>query len=134
MKLLKAISTLLLALLVTVSSMGFYVNHMVCNMSGEHKLAINKSIDSCSDVCDSGEDEGISKSCCDYDSFYFQEDVPATASKRNLPNFTSAFKYIPVLEVFVELNCAENCCFHLLEAPDLLPSVKRHVLLETFLI
>jgi hypothetical protein len=114
--------------------MGFYVDHMICGMSGEHKLAINQTIESCGDICDNSEREGISKSCCDYDSNYFQEDVPATSTESKTKHFVSAFKYIPLTEVFTELNCAESCCFHLLEAPDVLPSVKRHVILETYLI
>lgn len=124
----------LLAMLVLISSMGFYVDHMICGMSGEHKLAINTSIDSCSDSCDRDAENAVKRSCCDYDSFYFQEDVPATSSESKTKNFVSAFKYIPVAKVFTELNCAESCCFHLLEAPDVLPSVKRHILLETYLI
>lgn len=81
-KVLKAISSLVLALLVTLSSMGFYVDHMVCGMSGEHKLAINQTIDSCSDSCDRTEEEAISRTCCDYDSNYFQEDLPANPSQQ----------------------------------------------------
>jgi hypothetical protein len=120
--------------LVLISSMGFYVDHMICGMSGEHKLAINASIDSCSDVCDSGEDEGVSKSCCDYDSNYFQEDLRVNPSQKTSKQQFSSFKYIPLAEVFTELNCAESFCFHQLETPAALPSVKRHILHETYLI
>lgn len=134
MKVLKAISSCLLAMLVLLSSIGFYVDHMVCGMSGEHKLAINKSIEACSDSCDATDDNAVKKTCCDYDSFYFKEDLPATAAETSVQKFGSVFAFAPLTEVFPELKCAESCCFHLVDEPDILPSVKRHVLLETFLI
>lgn len=121
-------------MLVLVSSMGFYVDHMVCGMSGEHKLAINTNIDSCSDSCDRNEENSITRSCCDYDSNYFQEDVPSgptqTAGKQQL----SAFNYQPLNSVFHPSNCAEDCCSGLSDEPDILPSVERHILLQTYLI
>ena len=134
MQLLKAISSVLLSVLVLISSMGFYVDHMICGMSGEHKLAINASIESCSDVCDSSDDYGITKSCCDYKSFYFQEDVPATTSDNRTEKTASGFKFIPLAQAFPILNCAESFCFNILDEPDILPSVERHILLQTFLI
>ena len=135
MKFLKTISSLLLATLVLLSSMGFYVDHMVCGMSGEHKLAINKSIDSCSDKCDRNEGEdAISNSCCDYSSNYFQEDLPANPSQHSKKEQFSSFKYLPITEVFESINCAESCCFHLVDEPDILTSVERHILLQTYLI
>ena len=114
--------------------MGIFVDHMVCGMSGEHKLAINKPIESCSDICDSGDDYGFSRSCCDYDSFYFKDDVPATSSETKTKPLASAFRYIPAKELFAESKCAESRCLHLVEEPDILPSVERHILLETYLI
>ena len=124
----------MLSLFVLLSSMGVFVDHMVCGMSGEHKLAINKTIESCSDVCDSGDDYGFSRSCCDYESFYFKDDVPATATETNTKQIASAFRFIPVKQLFAAFNCAESCCFHMVEEPDILPSVERHILLETYLI
>ena len=114
--------------------MGFYIAHLVCGLSGEHKLAINASIQSCSDACDATDEDAVSRTCCDYDSFYFQEDAPATATETHTKQTTSAFAFTPHHKVFIELNCAESCCFHQLEKPDILPSVKRHVQLQTFLI
>lgn len=114
--------------------MGFYVDHMICGMSGEHKLAINRSIESCSDVCDAGDDDGITKSCCDYDSFYFQEDVPATTSNKKTEKTPSAFTFVPLSQVFAVSGCGESCSFDLADEPDILPSVERHILLQTFLI
>ena len=134
MQLLKAIASVLLSVLVLISSMGFYVDHMICGMSGEHKLAINASIESCSDVCDSSDDYGITKSCCDYDSFYFQEDVPATTSNKKTEKTTSAFTFIPLAQVFAIPNCTENGSFNFTNEPDILPSVERHILLQTFII
>ena len=121
-------------MLVLLSSMGFYVDHMVCGMSGEHKLAINTSIDHCSDSCERPEENAVQKSCCDYASFYFQEDVPAPATDSKTKPIASAFAFVPLREVFSELNCAESRSFHLFEEPDARPSVKRHILLETYLI
>ena len=103
-------------------------------MSGEHKLAINASIESCSDACDATDEDAVSRTCCDYDSYYFQEDAPATATETNTKQTTSAFAFVPLHKVFTELSCAESCRIHRLEKPDILVSVKRHVLLETFLI
>ena len=134
MKVLKAIFSSLLAMLVLLSSMGFYVDHMVCGMSGEHKVAINASIDCCSDSCDRSEEESIDRSCCDYNSNYFQEDLPANPSQETKKQQFSAFKYVPIAGVFESANCAEKCCLHQIDEPDILPSVERHILLETFLI
>lgn len=114
--------------------MGFFVDHMVCGMSGEHKLAINQSIEACSDSCERSEEDAVKRTCCDYDSFYFKEDVPATSNETKTKPFASAFRFVPLSEVFVELNCAESCCFHLNEEPDILPSVERHILFQTYLI
>lgn len=133
MKLLKAISSLVLALLITISSMGVFVDHMVCGMSGEHKLAINQTIDSCGDTCDDSERDGISESCCDYDSNYFQEDVPVNPTEKTKKQQFSSFKYVSLASVFVAVNCAEYCCFQLTDDIPI-PSVKRHILLETYLI
>jgi len=133
-KALKAISSLLLATLVLFTSMGFYVDHMVCGMSGEHKLAINTSIESCSDSCDRSEEEAINRSCCDYDSNYFQEDLPANPTQESKNQQFSSFKYVPLAAVFESSNCADKCCFHLIDEPDILTSVERHILLETYLI
>lgn len=134
MKVLKAISSSLLAMLVLLSSMGFYVDHMVCGMSGEHKLAINASIESCSDVCDRTEGDAFDRSCCDYNSNYFQEDLPANPSKESKKQQYSAFRHVTVSEVFQPANCADKCCFHLIDEPDILPSVERHILFQSFLI
>ncbi|MDA9120488.1 hypothetical protein N9J52_00480 [Flavobacteriales bacterium] len=134
MQVIKSIASFLLASLVLLSSMGFYVDHMVCGMSGEHKLAINKSIDSCSDSCQRSDEDAVKRTCCDYDSFYFKDDIPATATETKTEQIASAFAFAPLNEVFTKLNCVEICCFHLTEEPDILPSVERHILLETFLI
>lgn len=114
--------------------MGFFVDHMVCGMSGEHKLAINQSIESCSDTCDRSEEEAIQKPCCDYDSNYFQEDVPANPTEKTKKQQFSSFKYVPLAEVFESSNCTESCCFNLVDDPDILPSVERYILFQTFLI
>jgi hypothetical protein len=124
----------LMAMFILMSSMGFYVNHMVCGISGEHKLAINTQISSCSDDCSADAANEVKRSCCDYDSFYFKEDVLATSSENKVKQTFSAFKYVPLREVFALVNCAESCCFYLVEQPDILPSVERHILLETYLI
>ena len=134
MKVLKAISSCLLAILVLLSSMGFYVDHMVCGMSGEHKLAINQTIDSCDDSCERSAEDAVKRSCCDYNSNYFQEDLPANPSQKTDKQQFSSFKYIPVSELFKTVNCAESCCFNLVDEPDILPSVERHILLQTYLI
>ena len=134
MQVIKSIASFLLASLVVVSSMGFYVDHMVCGMSGEHKLAINQSIDSCSDSCERSDENAVKRTCCDYDSFYFKDDVPATATETKTKQIASAFAFVPVNDVFTELNCFAICCFYQTEEPDILPSVERHILLETFLI
>jgi hypothetical protein len=133
-KLLKAISSSILAMLVLLSSMGFYVDHMVCGMSGEHKVAINQSVDGCSNRCDRSEENAVKRTCCDYDSYYFKDEVPATSNDTKTKQIASAFAFIPLHEVFTELSCAESCCFHLVEEPDILPSVERHILIQTFLI
>ena len=134
MKLLKTISSFVLAVLVLLNSMGFYVDHMVCGMSGEHKLAINQSIQGCSDSCDPSGESGVKRTCCDYDSFYFKEDLPATKTENSTERFASAVKFIAFHRVPLTVKCAEHGFFHLLETPDVLPAVERHILLETYLI
>jgi len=131
---LKAICSSILAMLVLLSSMGFYVDHMVCGMSGEHKVAINQSIDSCSDSCERSDENEVKRNCCDYDSFYFKENIPATATEIKTEQIASAFAFVPLYEIFSELNFAKSYCFRLLDEPDILPSVERHILIQTFLI
>ena len=122
----------MLALLITISSMGVFVDHMVCGMSGEHKLAINQTSDSCGDTCDDSERAGISRSCCDYDSYYFQEDVPVNPTQNTQKQF-SAFKFIPV-SAFIQLKFdVESAEFLVLDDVPI-PSVRRHILFETYLI
>jgi hypothetical protein len=133
-KVLKAISTLLLAMLVLLTSMGFYVDHMVCGMSGEHKVAINASIEPCSDSCDRSEEEALDRSCCDYNSNYFQEDLPVNPSQESKKQQYSSFKHGPVSEIVQPAQCVETFWVHLIDEPDILPSVERHILLETYLI
>ncbi len=134
MNVLKAVSSILLAMLVLFSSMGFYVDHMVCGMSGEHKLAINTSIDSCSDSCDRSEKDALTLSCCDYESNYFQEDLPANPTENTKKQQFSSFKYIPLSQVFKSTKCVANFGLHLVENPFVLTSAERHILLQTFLI
>ena len=124
----------MLAMLVLVSSMGFYVAHMVCGMSGEHKLAINQSVDRCSDSCERSEEDSVKRTCCDYDSYYFKEDVPATKTENKTARFATAFVFDPLSEALAALDCSEPCAVPPLEMPDVWPSVDRHILLQTFLI
>ncbi len=134
MNVLRAAFSSVLAILVLFSSMGFYVDHMVCGMSGEHKLAINGSVGTCSDSCMPSGDNTVSRTCCDRDSDYFQEDLPATPSESHGKQQFSSSGYVPLTGVFSTANCAGQCCFRLIDEPDILPSVERHVLLETYLI
>ncbi|MFC2175730.1 hypothetical protein ACFLR1_02005 [Bacteroidota bacterium] len=103
-------------------------------MSGEHKLAINASIDHCSDTCDQTDGDTIKRTCCDYDSFYFKEEIPTTVAETKTNQLASAFTFIAVYTVYPDYNSAESSTVHFFDAPDILPSVARHVLLETFLI
>ena len=112
---LKAICSSILAMLVLLSSMGFYVDHMVCGMSGEHKVAINQSIDSCSDSCERSDENEVKRNCCDYDSFYFKENIPATATEIKTEQIASAFAFVPLYEIFSELNFAKSYCFRLVQ-------------------
>ena len=121
-------------MLVLFTSMGFYVDHMVCGMSGEHKVAINASIEPCSDSCDRSEEEALDRSCCDYNSNYFQEDLPVNPSQESKKQQYSSFKHGPVSEIVQPAQCVETFCIHLIDEPDILPSVERHILLETYLI
>lgn len=114
--------------------MGFFVDHMVCEISGEHKLAINTSIEECSDTCERPETNTVQKSCCDYASFYFQEDIPAPATETKTKQLASAFAFIPLHEVFTDFDCTESYSLRNFEEPDIEPSVKRHILFETYLI
>jgi len=134
LKILKAISNSMLAMLVLLSGMGFYMNHTVCNLSGEQCLSINMPIEDCEDNCNQESGDPFEDSCCNHNNSYFKEDVRATSTKSRTKHIASAFAFIPLHEVFTEVNCAESCCFHLPEAPDSLPSVKRYILLETYLI
>jgi hypothetical protein len=124
-----------MAVLVTLSGMGFFVDHMVCSISGKHLLAINTQIDSCSDSCERPtEGHSVSKECCQYDSNYFKEDILTQHKDEREAITLSAFHYIPV-EVFIAYAYptieAKNLRF-----PDLPPpvSVRTHVLHQVFLI
>ncbi len=121
-------------MLVLLSSMGFYVDHMVCGMSGEHKVAINQAIESCSDSCDRSEENAVKRTCCDYDSYYFKDEVPATSSERTVKPIISAFRFIPLRDLLSVFRTEENKSLTLVEDPVILPSVERHILIQTFLI
>lgn len=125
----------MMAVLVTLSGMGFFMDHMVCGMSGRHSIAINAQVEHCSASCERPtEDHAVSNDCCNYDSNYFKEDF-LTQQKDERETITlSAFHFIPV-EVFI----AET--FPIVGAalprfPDLPPppSVRTHVLHQVFLI
>ena len=135
MQFLKSIFSVVLAVLVTLSGMGFFLDHMVCSISGKHQLAINAQIESCSDSCERPtEGHSVSKECCQYDSNYFKEDI-LTQQKDERETVTfSAFHFIPV-EAFIA------AAFPIIKAalprfPDLppLPSVRTHVLHQVFLV
>ncbi|MGB0369675.1 MAG: hypothetical protein ACPGD8_09730, partial [Flavobacteriales bacterium] len=86
------------------------------------------------DSCDRSSEDAVERSCCDYNSNYFQEDLPANPSPQTEKQQYSSFKYVPVSELFEAVNCAESCCFNLVSEPDILPSVERHILLQRYLI
>ncbi len=121
-------------MLVLLSSMGFYVDHMVCGMSGEHKVAINQAIDSCSDSCDREEENTVKRTCCDYDSYYFKDEIPATNSERTVKPIVSAFRFVLLSDLFPVFKTEQTQAFLLVPEPDILPSVERHILIQTFLI
>lgn len=135
MQFLKPIFSVVMAVLVMLSGMGFFVDHMVCSISGKHLLAINTQIDSCSDSCERpSEGHSVSKECCQYDSNYFKEDILTQQKDERETVALSAFHFIPV-EVFIAAT------FPIIEAaltrfPDLPPppSVRTHVLHQVFLI
>lgn len=135
MRFAKIIMAPVLALLVLLSGMGFFVDHMVCGMSGRHSIAINTQVEQCSATCERpSQGHSVSKDCCNYDSNYFKEDfLTQQKDEREAVTF-SAFHFIPV-EVFI----AET--FVIVEAalprfPDLPPSssVRTHVLHQVFLV
>lgn len=119
--------------LVLLSSMGFFVDHMVCLMSGEHNLAINTQVEHCSDSCDM-EAETVAKTCCDYDSFYFKDDTPASASEQKNEWNRSAFAYLSVSSFLAKLNPETTIPDLHWDQPQPLPGVKRFILLETYLL
>ncbi len=121
-------------MLVLLSSMGFYVDHMVCGMSGEHKLAINQAIDACSDSCSRSEENGVKRTCCDYDSFYFKDEIPATSSEKTVAPIVSTFRLVSLTDLFPAFRAEQTQSLQLVEDPVILPSVERHILIQTFLI
>ncbi|MCF8257864.1 MAG: hypothetical protein K9J06_09930 [Flavobacteriales bacterium] len=135
MRLLKPILSLILAVLVLLSGMGFFVDHMVCSISGRHLLAINTQVEHCSDSCERPtEGHSVSKECCQYDSNYFKEDILNQQKDEREMVIFSAFHFIPV-QVFIAetLPIGEAA---LPRFPDLPPppSVRMHVLHQVFLV
>ena len=136
MQYLKPIFSVMMAMLVTLSGMGFFVDHMVCSMSGQHFMAINAQVDHCSETCTlPAEGMSIQRHCCDYDSNYFKEDF-LTQQKDERETIThSAFHFIAVSEFLLREFPSGNDAA-IARVPDLppLPSVRRHVLHQVFLI
>lgn len=114
--------------------MGFFVEHMVCGMSGEHKLAINKTIDSCTDVCTRSDADVVGKSCCDYDSFYFKDDVPATTVQKTVKKTISSFSFKRFSESRFAVKCKDADGYLPFQEPDELVGVDTYILYQTFLI
>lgn len=134
MQVLKSISSIVLATLVLLSSMGFFVDHMVCQMSGEHKLAINKPIESCTDSCPRGDTDQVDNSCCDYDSFYFKDDSFATSADENHKPIASQFAFVSIskwIESGSRVILKWSCIDH---SPDWQHSVSVLILFQIFLI
>jgi hypothetical protein len=134
MRLLKLIVSPLLALLVLLSGMGFFVDHMVCSISGTHRLAINTQVDHCSDSCSRTSDtHSVKRECCDYESNYFKEDVLSHQKKERKDSVLLTAQLIPsriVLALPVALRKVAFSPF-----PDLPPPhVRWHVLLQVFVI
>jgi len=135
MRLLKLIVSPLLALLVLLSGMGFFVDHMVCSISGRHLLAINAQVDSCSDSCERpAEGHSVKRECCQYDSNYFKEDILNQHKDERESVMLSAFHFIPVHAFICE--AAQTVEAKLSAFPDLPPppKVRVHVLHQVFLI
>lgn len=135
MRFLRPIVSVVLALLVTLSGMGFFVDHMVCSISGRHLLAINAQVDDCSDSCERPKDgHSISRECCDYESNYFKEDILNQHKEERETIALSAFHFVPVLNFIFE--AAQPAEAILSAFPDLPPptSVRKHVLHQVFLI
>ena len=134
MRLLKLIVSPLLALLVLLSGMGFFVDHMVCSISGTHRLAINAQIDDCSDSCSRTADtHAVERECCDYESNYFKED-PLTQQKDERQDVVLFPAQVFPLRITVALPVAlRKAAFS--PFPDLPPPhVRWHVLLQVFVI
>jgi hypothetical protein len=135
MRLLKLIVSSLLAVLVMLSGMGFFVDHMVCSISGRHLLAINAQVDDCSDSCERPKDvHSVSRECCDYESNYFKEDILNQHKDERETITLSAFHFIPVHAFLV--TAAHTLETKLSPFPDLPPppKVRVHVLHQVFLI
>lgn len=134
MRFAKTILSPMLALLVLLSGMGFFVDHMVCSISGKHMLAVNARIGDCSDSCERpSENDAFGNECCDFDSNYFKENVIAQQKDERKTVSLSAFHFVPVstfVADHVSALKAELPCF-----PDLPPPhVRWHVLFQTFLV
>ncbi len=134
MRLLKLIISPLLALLVLLSGMGFFVDHMVCSISGKHRLAINAQVSECSDSCSRKADiHTLQRECCDFDSNYFKEDVLAQYKEEQQKSIVALSDYIPVrglLALPVALCKAAFSPFADLPPPH----VRWHLLLQVFVI
>lgn len=135
MRLVKFIVAPVLALLVLLSGMGFFVDHMVCSISGRHLLAINAQVDDCSDSCERPkEGHSVSKECCHYESNYFKEDIVNQHKDYRETITLSAFHFI-LVRVFV-FEAVQTAEAKLSAFPDLPPplKVRAHVLHQVFLV
>jgi hypothetical protein len=124
-----------MAALVTLSGMGFFVDHMVCSISGKHMLAVNAQIEHCSDSCERPTDgETVKRHCCDFESNYFKEDFLTQQKDERETVTLSAFHFIPV-RAFI-CKAAQTVEAKLPAFPDLPPplKVRAHVLHQVFVI
>jgi len=134
MRLLKLIVSPLLALLVLLSGMGFFVDHMVCSISGSHKLAINFTLEGCSASCSRTSDtHSVKRECCDYESNYFKEDLRAQHKDEHQIITLSGLYTLP-LRAILQMPAA-ICKATFTRFYDLPPRhVRWHVLLQVFVI
>lgn len=134
MRLLKLIVSPLLALLVLLSGMGFFVDHMVCGISGTHRLAINAQVDHCSESCSPTTDtHSIKRQCCDYESNYFKEDLLAQYKNEHQKRAITAWHCAPVCGLLAKpIALCKTAFSPFADLPP--PHVRWHALLQVFVI
>ena len=117
MQLIKKISSVLLAILFLVSSLGFTVNKMICLKSGKTKISFTKFTDCCKK--NKSGLPVVKANCCDLNNTSFNLDDYNFVQKNNVPTATNfiAVLHYNITSTLISNNASSKIFFSDLPPP-----------------